>query len=723
MPEPRADLDARLARLEAAVEELRLAVRRIEAAPAPDVASAEAVAPVTSLPEPVAPADSTPPEPPATPERFRLGGNDAGEPALNGEFWLSKLGIGLLLFGVAFLFKYSIEQGWITPAVRLGFGVVLGAVLTTSGLRLHDSQRNLSRVLLGGGIATFFMVGFAASQLYGLVSEPVAFAYMTVVAALAYYLSLREEEALLTVIGTAGALGTPFLLFPRTGSLILLCAYVGCIALWNGVVYVRRGWNPALASAAAGSWIALVGGMVVRERLAPVAGVEQWALEGGMVLAWAVFGVLPVVLLLRTAGSGGGTVAADMDADDEEDDEDLLYVAVLAFVSPLLLVVVSNLVWELPGREWGLGTAALGAAYLAVAYRGRRLHPDLVAVLAVTAATLLTVGFVFALHGDLRFTVLAVEAMALHLLARRGLGRGLTMFGHALFAALAGVFLGRLGARNPLAALFFTGGAEGTGGALAGVGSLADLALPAAALGAALGAPAREGRVYRAAAHLALLLWLWRELAAFPDGTAYASVTWTLYGVALLALARPEWEESRPVAHLVFAVLGAILLRHLADADPLGTLRSPAGGRPHLPVLHARGLADLATVALAFGGSFFLRGPARTAYRLGAHAALLQWIWREFAGVQGGQGIVSALWGIYGVGLLVVATLRGYGFWQGVAKATLLVLLAKMFLVDLRALEALWRVLLFSGLGALFLLLSYYVGRQRQLLAPHRGNG
>jgi uncharacterized membrane protein len=48
-----------------------------------------------------------------------------------------------------------------------------------------------------------------------------------------------------------------------------------------------------------------------------------------------------------------------------------------------------------------------------------------------------------------------------------------------------------------------------------------------------------------------------------------------------------------------------------------------------------------------------------------------------------------------------------------------LFLLAKMFVVDLRALQALWRVLLFSGLGGLFLLLSYYVGRRRQLERPH----
>ena len=39
--------------------------------------------------------------------------------------------------------------------------------------------------------------------------------------------------------------------------------------------------------------------------------------------------------------------------------------------------------------------------------------------------------------------------------------------------------------------------------------------------------------------------------------------------------------------------------------------------------------------------------------------------------------------------------------------ATLLLVVAKLFLVDLAALETIWRVLLFMGFGALFLLLSY----------------
>jgi len=35
-------------------------------------------------------------------------------------------------------------------------------------------------------------------------------------------------------------------------------------------------------------------------------------------------------------------------------------------------------------------------------------------------------------------------------------------------------------------------------------------------------------------------------------------------------------------------------------------------------------------------------------------------------------------------------------------------MVAKLFIVDLSELETIWRVLLFMGFGAIFLLLSYY---------------
>jgi len=74
----------------------------------------------------------------------------------SGEWWLNKLGIGLLLFGVAFLFVYSVERGWIGPWMRVGFGAAIGAALLAVGLCVYEKRRAL-RVLLFVGFGVLFL--------------------------------------------------------------------------------------------------------------------------------------------------------------------------------------------------------------------------------------------------------------------------------------------------------------------------------------------------------------------------------------------------------------------------------------------------------------------------------------------------------------------------------------------------------------------------------------
>jgi len=134
------------------------------------------------------------------------------------EDWLSRLGVGLLLFGVAFLFRYAIDQNWMGPVVRVGFGVLLGAGLLGSGIRLSGHRRRSSQVLIGGGIATLYLTIFSAYQLYDLVGYLVAFTAMVAVTISAFVLSLQQKEAVLALIGVLRGYATPFLLTRGDGS-------------------------------------------------------------------------------------------------------------------------------------------------------------------------------------------------------------------------------------------------------------------------------------------------------------------------------------------------------------------------------------------------------------------------------------------------------------------------------------------------------------------------
>src|SRR3712207_5452239 len=172
----------------------------------------------------------------------------------SGEWWLNKVGIGLLLFGIAFLFKFAVDQNWITPPVRVGIGLAVGVGLLVVGLRVYEDRRPFSQVLLGGGIGTLYITGYAADVLYALVPYAVAFAFMVAVTLLAFALALRQDEAVLSLIGVAGGLATPFVLYAGSASLGGLALYTCTIVAGTAAVYLYKGWRSLLLVSFARIW-------------------------------------------------------------------------------------------------------------------------------------------------------------------------------------------------------------------------------------------------------------------------------------------------------------------------------------------------------------------------------------------------------------------------------------------------------------------------------------
>ena len=55
-------------------------------------------------------------------------------------WWVARAGVVLLLVGVSFLLRMGVEQGWLTPAVRVAGGVIIGVALSAFGLRARTSR-------------------------------------------------------------------------------------------------------------------------------------------------------------------------------------------------------------------------------------------------------------------------------------------------------------------------------------------------------------------------------------------------------------------------------------------------------------------------------------------------------------------------------------------------------------------------------------------------------
>jgi len=500
-------------------------------------------------------------------------------PTHDSQWWLSRIGIALLLFGVLYLFKYAVDQGWLSPLIRVLMGIGLGAGLMILGVRLHASRGWYARALLVGGIVTHFIAMYAAFHWYDLVSQLAAIAVLSFVSVLALALAIRLDDVSVAVTGAAGALLTPIVLYGPPGSVPLMMAhFTGTLAILSAV-FLAKGWRTFIWASFYVAWSVLLL-TAAEEADDGTRAAILWTTVGiaaGLISFWFVPLIRERLVMLdpekwkRPLPAGGAPKTPNLDR----------HAHVLSVLTPLVALLAVAIVWDLsrPATGWiALGMAVLASVVFGVVsfWRG---GDRLAFSQAVTVVSLLTLAFALILDGNALLVALSVEAAALHLIGLRTKDEITLRAGQAILAAVAFWVLSRL--------ITFDG------------------QLPA---------------VFN------------------PDALVNALVI----GIALF------------------------LATKLRDDDE-------AAG-----------------------------------YTLVAHIMILAWLARELSSLPNGGAMVTLAWGAYGISLLIYALMRRRSGMRRVAMATLLIMVAKLFLVDLAQLAPIWRIMLFMGFGGLFLILSYY---------------
>lgn len=143
-----------------------------------------------------------------------------------GENLINKIGIAILVLGVAFFVKYAIDKNWINEVGRVAIGLFCGVSLIALAHYLRKNYRSFSSVLAGGGIAIFyFTIAFAFHQ-YHLLSQTAAFVIMVVITSFTITLSVLYDRPELAVIASVGGFITPFLVSTGDGNYIVLFTYL-----------------------------------------------------------------------------------------------------------------------------------------------------------------------------------------------------------------------------------------------------------------------------------------------------------------------------------------------------------------------------------------------------------------------------------------------------------------------------------------------------------------
>lgn len=190
-----------------------------------------------------------------------------------GSRWAVWVGGVALALGGVLMVRYSIENGLISPAVRLLLAALFGAAMIVAGeyIRRRGMPAGLPAlsdrlgpnamipgILTAAGGVSLFATLFAAHQLYGFIGAGTAFVLMALVAFLILGLSLFHGQAL-AGLGMLGGLLAPALVEPQAHPNIpLLMAYVVLVWLGSMAASRLRGWNlvPVLATFGAGCWVA-----------------------------------------------------------------------------------------------------------------------------------------------------------------------------------------------------------------------------------------------------------------------------------------------------------------------------------------------------------------------------------------------------------------------------------------------------------------------------------
>lgn len=374
--------------------------------PLPREATAPASAAAASAAQvpPTAPRPS-PQRPPASPPF------DPFTPIFNGiRGWFTegnvpvKIGMLVLLAGVAALLKYASDQRWLVVPIELRLAGIAAAAI--GGLvfawKHRETRRSFALSLQGGAIGVLMLVTFAAFKLYHLMPAGAAFGITIALVAGLGALAVLQDALALAVFGILAGFLAPIWLSTGSGNHVALFSYYAVLNLGIFGIAWHRAWR-----------LLNLLGFVFTFGIGTLWGVLQYrpekfaTTEPFLLLFFALYLLIPIFYAHRRVKDRDGNAHHLVDG-------------TLVFGTPL--VAFSLQAGLLHGGVFGdsrmpLALSALGAAaiyaLLAAFLRRRERFSSLVDTYAVLAVGFSTLSVPLALSARATASVFALEGAAL----------------------------------------------------------------------------------------------------------------------------------------------------------------------------------------------------------------------------------------------------------------------------------------------------------------------
>ncbi len=160
-----------------------------------------------------------------------------------GENLINKIGIAILVIGIGFFVKFAIDQDWINEIGRVFIGIVCGGILVGLAHYTRNSFKAFSSVLVGGGMAVFYLTIAIAFHEYKLMPQTLAFAIMVLITLFSVILSIAYDRKELAVLALIGGFASPFMVSTGEGNYKVLFTYVLILNIGMLVLSYFKRWN------------------------------------------------------------------------------------------------------------------------------------------------------------------------------------------------------------------------------------------------------------------------------------------------------------------------------------------------------------------------------------------------------------------------------------------------------------------------------------------------
>ncbi|MBU2713205.1 DUF2339 domain-containing protein [Zooshikella harenae] len=347
-----------------------------------------------------------------------------------------RVGVIVLLFGVAFLLKYVAEQDLISIELRLLAVCALGVGLLAFGWKLRHTRRLYSLIVQGGGIGIVYLTLFAAFSYYQLLSSFITFVLMLSLIGITAYLAILQDARSMAILALVAGFLAPVLISTGQGNYIHLFSFYLLLNIGIALIAWFKAWRLLNVLGFVFTVVIASAWGVTRYQPSFFVSVELFLIA--FLVLYTLIGLLYArqirMQFSQYLQQQGGWITSGLYVD-----------STLVLGSPIVAFSWQTLLTQHKPYALALSALILGCCYFGLA---RVIKKTTAMTLPLLGQVYYALGLVFcsislplALDGQWSSAAWAIEGAGLVWLALRQLSRRLMWFGILLQLLSAGIFL------------------------------------------------------------------------------------------------------------------------------------------------------------------------------------------------------------------------------------------------------------------------------------------